>query len=29
MEHQKILDLLNEANNTRIVIRKWNTVNDQ
>ena len=29
MEHQKILNLLNEANGSRFVTRKWNTVNDQ
>ena len=28
MEHQKILNFLNEANNSRFVIRKWNIVND-
>ena len=27
MEHQKILNLLNEANNSKFVTRKWNTVN--
>ena len=27
MEHQKILDLLNEANDTKFVIRKWNIAN--
>ena len=29
MEHQKILNLLNEANDSKFVIRKWNIVNDQ
>ena len=28
MEHQKILNILNEANNSKFVTRKWNTVND-
>ena len=28
MEHQKIMNLLNEANNSKFVIRKWNLVND-
>ena len=28
MEHQKILKLLNEANDSKFVIRKWNIVND-
>ena len=28
MEHQKILNLLNEANNSKFVIRKWNIVNN-
>ena len=28
MEHQKILNLLNEANDSKFVIRKWNIVND-
>ena len=28
MEHQKILNLLNEANNAEFVTRKWNIVND-
>ena len=27
MEHQKILNLLNEANDSKFVTRKWNTVN--
>ena len=29
MEHQKILHLLNERNNSKFVTRKWNIVNDQ
>ena len=29
MEHQKILNLLNEANSSKFVTRKWNIVNDQ
>ena len=29
MEHQKILDLLNEASDSKFVTRKWNIVNDQ
>ena len=28
MEHQKILNLLSEANDSKIVTRKWNIVND-
>ena len=28
MVHQKILNLLNEANDFKFVTRKWNTVND-
>ena len=28
MEHQKILNLLNETNDSKFVIRKWNIVND-
>ena len=28
MEHQKILNLLNEANDSEFVTRKWNVVND-
>ena len=28
MEHQKILNLLNEASNSKFVTRKWNIVND-
>ena len=29
MEHQKILNLLNEANDSEFVTRKWNIVNNQ
>ena len=29
MKHQKILNLLNEANNSKFVTRKWNIVSDQ
>ena len=29
MEHQKILNLLNELNHSKFEIRKWNIVNDQ
>ena len=29
MEHQKILNLLNEASNSKFVTRKWNIANDQ
>ena len=29
MEYQKILNLLNEQNDSKFVTRKWNTVNDQ
>ena len=29
MEYQKILNLLNEANDSKFVTRKWNIVNDQ
>ena len=29
MDHQKILNLLNEASDTKFVKRKWNTANDQ
>ena len=29
MEHQKILVLLNEANDSKFVRRKWNIANDQ
>ena len=28
MGHQKILDLLNEANDSKFVTRKWNNVNN-
>ena len=28
MEHQKILNLLNEVNDSKFVTRKWNNVND-
>ena len=28
MEHQKIINLLNEANDSKFVTRKWNIVND-
>ena len=28
MKHRKILNLLNEANNSKFVTRKWNIVND-
>ena len=28
MEHQKILKLLNDANDSKFVTRKWNVVND-
>ena len=28
MEHQKILNLLNEANDSKFVKRKWSIVND-
>ena len=28
MEQQKILSLLNEANDSKFVTRKWNVVND-
>ena len=27
MEHQKILNLFNDANNSKFVIRKWNITN--
>ena len=27
MEHQKILNLLNEANDSKIVTREWNNIN--
>ena len=29
MDHQKILNLLNEANDSEFVTRLWNIVNDQ
>ena len=29
MEHQKILNLLNEAIDSKVLTRKWNIVNDQ
>ena len=29
MEHQKVLNLLNEASDSKSVTRKWNIVNDQ
>ena len=29
MEHQKILNLLNEASDSKFVTRKWNIDNDQ
>ena len=29
IEHQKILNLLNEANDSKFVTSKWNIVNDQ
>ena len=29
MEHQKIINLLNEANGFKFVTRKWNIANDQ
>ena len=29
MEHQKILNLLNEAGDSKFVTRKWNLINDQ
>ena len=29
MEHQKILNLLNDANDSKFVAGKWNIVNDQ
>ena len=28
MEQQKILNLLNKANNSKFLIRKWNIIND-
>ena len=29
MKHQKILNLMGEAKNSKFVTRKWNNVNDQ
>ena len=29
MDHQKILNLLNEVGDSRFVTRKWNILNDQ
>ena len=29
MEHQKILNLLTEANDSKFVTGKWNIINDQ
>ena len=29
MGHQEILNLLNEASNSKFLTRKWNIVNDQ
>ena len=29
MEHQKILNVLNESGGSRFVTRNWNIVNDQ
>ena len=29
MEHQKILNVFNEANDSKFVTRKWNIVNDE
>ena len=29
MEHQKILNLLSEASNSKFVIRKWNIANEK
>ena len=29
MEHQKILSLLNEPNDSKFVTKKWNIVNDE
>ena len=29
MEHQKIINLLNKASDSKFVARKWNIVNDQ
>ena len=28
MEHQKMINLLNEASDSKFVTRKWNIVND-
>ena len=28
MEHQKVLNLLNEANDSKFVTKKWNIVDD-
>ena len=28
MEHQKILNLLNQGNDSKFLTRKWNTIND-
>ena len=28
MEHQKLLNLLNDANDSKFVMRKWNIVHD-
>ena len=29
MEHQKVLNLFNEPNDSKFVIRKWNSINNQ
>ena len=29
MEHQKTLNLLNEASNSKFATKKWNTINDE
>ena len=29
MEHQKILNFLNKASDSKVLTRKWNIVNDQ
>ena len=29
MEHQKILNVFNEANDSKFVTRKWNIANDE
>lgn len=29
MDHQKVLPLLNKASDSKIVTRKWNSINDQ